>query len=94
MFTPISRHFFLFGVDGCGCKDSDAFPLFLEFGLLPLLSIDPMMLAPFLRELTSILLQTCEGPRALEVLLSWRCLLLVFEALKPRLERYAQAVSH
>ena len=61
------------------CKpNSRAFALFLEFGLLPLLAREAWLVAPQLREIAELLLQSCEGGNALEVLLAWHALLLLF----------------
>eukprot|EP00439_Symbiodinium_sp_Y106_P071552 s470_g12.t2 len=76
------------------CKpNSRAFALFLEFGLLPLLAREAWLVAPHLREIAELLLQSCEGGNALEVLLAWHALLLLFgEELQGRVMRYFQDI--
>ena len=79
---------------GCfHCKtETETFSLFLEFGLLPLLAREALLLAPNLQEISVPLLQSCENPQILEVLLSWRALLLLFKQLPQRLPRYFQDI--
>ena len=61
------------------CKpNSRAFALFLEFGLLPLLAREAWLVAPQLRAIVELLLQSCEGGNALEVLLAWQGLQMLF----------------
>ncbi|CAE7684249.1 DEGP1 [Symbiodinium sp. KB8] len=76
------------------CKpNSRAFALFLEFGLLPLLAREAWLVAPQLREIAELLLQSCEGGNALEVLLAWHALLLLFGGeLQARVKRYFQDI--
>ncbi|CAE7340932.1 unnamed protein product [Symbiodinium sp. CCMP2592] len=76
------------------CKpNSRAFALFLEFGLLPLLAREAWLVAPHLREIAELLLQSCEGGNALEVLLAWHALLLLFGGeLQGRVKRYFQDI--
>ena len=82
--------FFTFGFFHCKSAKSEPFTLFMEFGLLPLL--ETSMLAPNLQELSQQLLQSCEGPQILEVLLSWRAIVLLFNQLPQRLGRYFQDI--
>jgi len=77
------EHFLRFGCFHCK-SEPQCFSLFLEFGLLPLLVQETSLLQVRLQELAVVLLQTCESPQILEVLLSWRCLLLLFGALPQR----------
>ncbi|CAE7267658.1 unnamed protein product [Symbiodinium sp. CCMP2456] len=76
------------------CKpNSRAFALFLEFGLLPLLTREAWLVAPHLREIAELLLQSCEGGNALEVLLAWHAMLLLFGGeLQARVKRYFQDI--
>ncbi|CAE8614610.1 unnamed protein product, partial [Polarella glacialis] len=69
--------FLYFGTVHCRA-DQTAFLLFLEFGLLPLLSREDWLVAPRLRKVTELLLQAAEGVNASEVLLAWRGLCLLF----------------
>ena len=85
------ERFLRFGCFHCKAQ-AQAFCLFLEFGLLPLLAREALLLAPSLQEISVLLLQSCESPQIIEVLLSWRCVLLLFRRLPQRLPRYFQDI--
>ena len=77
------------------CKsNSRALALFLEFGLLPLLTRETWLVAPRLRGTVELFLQSCEGGNALEVLLAWRGLQLLFSGeLKARAKRPSSNIA-
>ncbi|CAE8701282.1 unnamed protein product, partial [Polarella glacialis] len=84
--------FLYFGTVHCR-TDQTAFLLFLEFGLLPLLSREDWLVAPRLRKVTEVLLQAAEGVNASEVLLAWHGLCLLFGGnLRSRATLYLQDI--
>lgn len=84
--------FLSFGGVHCRAKPV-AFRLFMESGLLPLLRRDALLLAPRLRQVMEILLQSTEAVDAGEVILAWRCLCLLLSGnLRPRVRRYAMDI--
>jgi len=72
------------------CRTStSAFQSFLEFGVLPLLARDVLLLASRLRQVMEMLLQSTESTNVKEVLLGWHALCILLQSeLQSRMKRY------
>lgn len=84
--------FLTFG--GVHCSTNPvAFRLFLEFGLIPLLRREVLLLASRVKQIMEILMQAAEATHAVEVMFAWRGLgLLLGGALRPRTRYYTMDI--